>query len=96
MVRQFTPRRGGGQGGGSTGIRGAESGWRVRNQGWRGREAGAEGAGVWKLIFYRKFRENGSLRPISHIKVHQGKHAYLCELFCHTTHVMYDASRISA
>ena len=49
-----------------------------------------------KLTFYRKFRENGSFRPISHIKVHQGKHAYLCELFCHTTRIMYGASRISA
>ena len=44
----------------------------------------------------RKFRENGSFRPISHIKVHQGKHAYLCGLFCPTTYVMYGASRISA
>ena len=44
----------------------------------------------------RKFRENGSFRPLSYIKVHQGKHAYLCGLFCHTTHVMYVVSRISA
>ena len=71
-------------------------------------EWGVEGAGIegtgsrkdWggKLIFFfnRKFRENGSFRPISYIKVHQGKHAYLCGLLCHTTLVMYGASRISA
>ena len=47
-------------------------------------------------FFYRKFKENGSFRPISYIKVHQEKYAYLCGLFCHTTHVMYGASRISA
>ena len=42
----------GGQGGGGTGIRGAESGvegaesgWRVRNRGLRGRGTGVEGAG---------------------------------------------------
>ena len=53
-------------------------GWRVRNQGWRGREAGVEGAGIEGAgslerlereidFFYRKFKENGSLRPISYI-----------------------------
>ena len=81
----------------------------MRNRGWRGREAGVEGAGsgdrggrgAWidwggKLIFYRKFKENGSFMPISYIKIHQEKYAYLCGLFCHTTHVMYGASRISA
>ena len=47
-------------------------------------------------IFNRLFREKGSFMHISYIKVHQGKHAYLCGLFCHTTHVMYGASRISA
>ena len=45
---------------------------------------------------YRKFKENGSFRPISYIKVHQEKYAYLCGIFCHTTHVMYGASKISA
>ena len=82
----------------------------MRNRGWRGREAGVEGEGSGdrgggepgkirggKLIFfYRKFKENGSFMPISYIKVHQEKYAYLCGLFCHTTHVMYGASRISA
>ena len=48
------------------------------------------------IFFYRKFKENGSFMPISNIKVHQEKYAYLCGLFCHTTHVMYGASRISA
>ena len=61
-----------------------------------------EGAGSLERLgreidyFNRKFRENGSFRPISYIKVHQGKHAYFCGLFCHTTHVMYGTSRISA
>ena len=81
----------------------------MRNRGWRGREAGVEGAGsgdrgagsLERLgreidLFYRKFKENGSFMPISNIKVHQEKYAYLCGLFCHTTHVMYGASRISA
>ena len=63
---------------------------------------GVEGAGVWKdwgrkLFFLnRKFRENGSFRSINYIKVHQGKPEYMCGLFCHTTLVMYGASRISA
>ena len=82
-------------------------GWRVRNRGWRGREAGVEGAGsgdrgggeLWKIgagnwFFHRKFKENDSFMPISYIRVHQEKYAYLCGLFCHTTHVMYCASRI--
>ena len=47
-------------------------------------------------FFYRKFNENCSFRTISYIKVHQEKYAYLCGQFCHTTHVMYGASRISA
>ena len=47
-------------------------------------------------FFNRKFRENGSFRHIGYIKVHQGKHAYLCGLFSHTTQVMYGASRTSA
>ena len=81
----------------------------MRNRGWRGREAGVEGAGsgdrgggepgkigAGNRFFYRKFKENGSFMPISNIKVHQEKYAYLCGLFCHTTHVMYGASRISA
>ena len=82
----------------------------MRNRGWRGREAGVEGAGSGdrvggksgkigagnRFFFYRKFKENGSFRPISYIKVHQEKYAYLCGLFCHTTHVMYGSSRISA
>ena len=74
----------------------------MRNRGWRGREAGIEGAGSLERLgreidfFYRKFKENGSFMPISNIKVHQEKYAYLCGLFCHTTHVMYGASRISA
>ena len=70
-------------------------------RGLRGREAEIEGAGSlerlgWEIdFFYRKFKENGSFRPISYIKVHQEKYAYLCGLFCHTTHVMYGASRIT-
>ena len=42
----------------------------MRNRGWRGREAGVEGAGSLERLerefdfFYRKFKENGSLRPI--------------------------------
>ena len=61
-----------------------------------------EGAGSLERLereidfFYRKFKENGSFKPTSYIKVHQEKYAYLCGLFCHTTHVMYGASRISA
>ena len=51
-----------------------------------GRGAGVEGAGSGC--------RGGGERV--YIKVHQGKHAYLCGLFCHTTHVMYGASRISA
>ena len=88
----------GGIGGGGGGI----GGWRVRNRGWRGRGAGVEGAGSlerlgWGIDFLnRKFRENGSYRPMSYIKVHQGKHANLCGLFCHTTLVMFGASRIPA
>ena len=52
----------------------------MRNRGWRGREAGGEGAGsgdrgggepakigVGNCFFYRKFKENGSFRPISYI-----------------------------
>ena len=63
----------------------------MRNRGWRGRDAGVEGAGsgdrgggsLGRLgrkidYFYRKFKENGSFRPISYIKVHQEKYAYLC------------------
>ena len=59
----------------------------MRNRGWSGREAGVEGAGSRdrgggesgkigagnSFLFYRKFRENGSFRPISNIKVHQIK-----------------------
>ena len=77
---------GGGIGGGGGGVEGA----------------GIEGAGSLERLgleidfLNRKFRENGSFRPISYIKVHQEKHAYLCGLFCHTTQVMYGASRISA
>ena len=81
-----------------------------RNRGWRGQRAGVEGTGSGDrgggesgkigagnyYFFFRKFTENGSYRPINYIKVHQGKHAYLRGLFCHTTHVMYGASRISA
>ena len=37
--------RGGGQGGGGTGIRWAESGWRGRNRGWWGAESGVKGVG---------------------------------------------------
>ena len=97
------------RGGGVRGWRVRNRGWRVRNRGWRGREAGVEGAGsgdrgggeagkigAGNRFFYRKFKENGSFMPISNIKVHQEKYAYLCGLFCHTTHVMYGASRISA
>ena len=40
-----------------------------------------------RFFLIRKFRENGSFRPIGYIKVHQGKHAYLCGIFCRTTHV---------
>ena len=89
------------------GIRWAELGVEGRNQGWRGRGVGVEGAGiegagslVWlgrEIDFFnRKFRENGSFRHVSYIKVHQGKHASLCGPFCHRTHVMDGASRISA
>ena len=89
-------------GGGGTGIWRAESGVEGRNRGWRGRGAGIEGAGSLERLgreidfLNRKFRKNGSFKLISYNKVHQGKHAYLCGLFCHTTHVMYGASRISA
>ena len=56
------------RGGGSTGIRGAESGVEGAESGVEGAGSGGQrGRGVWKLIFYRKFRENGSLRPISHM-----------------------------
>ena len=63
-----------------------------------GDRGGGESGKIGREIDFlnRKFRENGSFRPISYIKVHQGKHAYLCGLLCHTTHVMYGASRISA
>ena len=94
------------RGGGGTGVEGAESGVEgaesgVEGAGSGGRGGGKRGRGAWKdwggkLIFYRKFKENGSFMPISYIKVHQEKYAYLCGLFCHTTHVMYGASRISA
>ena len=97
------------RGGGGTGIRWAESGVEGAESGVVGVEsgveglgAGVEGAGSLERLgpeidfFNRKFRENGSFRPISYIKIHQGKHAYLCGLFCHTTHLMYGASRISA
>ena len=83
--------RGGGRGYGDNGcgigVEGAESG--VEGAGSGGRGGGESGK-------IGKFRENGSFWAISHIKVHEGKHAYLCELFCHTSHVMYGASRISA
>ena len=58
---------------GGIGGGGAESGVEGWNRGWRGRGAAVEGTarGVWKdwggkLIFLnRKFRENGSFKPIS-------------------------------
>ena len=94
----------GGIGGGEGGIGGGgvESGVEGRGAGVDGAGSGDRGGGesgkIWREIDFlnRKFRENGSFRPISYIKVHQGKHAYLCGLLCHTTHVMYGASRISA
>ena len=88
-----------------SGVEGRNQGLRGRNRGgggWKGRGAGVEETGSLERLgreidfFNRKFRENGSFRPISYIKVQQGKHAYLCGLFCHRTHVMYGASRISA
>ena len=87
---------------GGTGVEGAESGVEGAESGVEGREAGVEGAGSGdrgggeNCFFFRKFKENGSFMPISYIKVHQEKYAYLCGLFCHTTHVMYGTSRISA
>ena len=81
-------------------MEGADSGVVGAESGVEG--AGIEGAGSLERLgreidfLNRKFRENGSFRPISYIKVHQGKHAYLFGLFCHTTHVMFGASRISA
>ena len=83
---------------------GVDRGWGYGDKvgGIGGGGGGERGRGVWKdwggkLIFLnRKFREIGSFRPISYIKVHQGKHAYLCGLFCHTTHIMYGARKISA
>ena len=84
---------------GGIGGGGAESGWRGRNWGWRGGDRGGGESGkieTGNCFFNRKFRENGSFRPISYSKVHQGKHAYLFGLFCHMAHVMYGASRISA
>ena len=81
--------------GAESGVEGAESG--VKGPGSGGKGAGSlERLGRKNDFFNRKFRENGSFRPLSYIKVHQGKHAYLCGLFCHTTHVMYGVSRISA
>ena len=66
------------RGGGGTGIRwaeswveGAESGVEGAESGVEGRGAGVEGAGNlerlgWEIDFLnRKFRENGSFRPIS-------------------------------
>ena len=95
-------------GGGGTGVEGAESGVEGAESGVEGAGSGGRGGGDTgggesgkigagnRFFFYRKFKENGSFRPISYIKVHQEKYAYLCGLFCHTTHVMYGASRISA
>ena len=79
-------------------MEGAESGVVGANSGVEGAGSGGRGGGESGKIgagncFYRKFRENGSFRPISYIKAHQGKHAYLCGLFCH---VLYGASRISS
>ena len=85
--------------------RGGDKGGQKR--GWRsgGRGSGDRGQGVWKdwgakLIFFlkkksEKVAHNNRFRPFSHIKVHYGKHASLCGLFCHTTHVMYGTSKIS-
>ena len=81
--------------GGGTGKIWAESG--VEGAGSGGRGARSGGRGGREIDFFNgKFREKGSFRPISSIKVHQGKHAYLCGQFCHTTNIMYGASRISA
>ena len=82
--------------GAESGGEGAESGVEGEGSGGRGGgKRGYRGRGAWKdwggksIFFYRKFKENGSFMPISNIKVHQEKYAYLCGLFCHTTHVMY-------
>ena len=77
-----TKYRGGGQGGGGSGIRWAESGVVGAESGVEGAGSGGRGAGSLERLgreidfFNRKFRENGSFRPISYIKVHQGKHYY--------------------
>ena len=70
------------RGAGVRGWRVRNRGWRVLNRAWRGREAGVEGAGSGDrgggepgkigagncfFFFYRKFKENGSFRPISYI-----------------------------
>ena len=79
------------RGGGGTGVEGAESGSEGAESGVEGAGSGVEGAGSGErgggslerlgreiYFFYRKFKENGSFRPISYIKVHQEKYAYLC------------------
>ena len=84
-----------GGGGAESGVEGAESGREGAGSGDRG--AGSlERLGREIDFLNRKFRKNGSFGPISYIKVHQGKHAYFCRLFCHTIYVMYGGSRISA
>ena len=88
------------RGGGGTGVEGAESGVEGAESGVEGREAGVEGAGsgdrggggLERLgreidFFIENSKKNGSFMPISYIKVHHEKYAYLCGLFCHTTHV---------
>ena len=70
----------GGIGDGGGGIGGGGGGIGVEG-------AGVEGAGSLEKLgreidfLNRKFRENGSFRPISYIKVHQGKHAYFVDYF---------------
>ena len=57
-----------------SGVEGAESGVEEAGSGGRGGgKRGWRGRGAWKdcggklIFFYRKFKENGSFRPISNI-----------------------------
>ena len=93
-------------GGGGTGIRGAESGMEGAESGVEGAEAGVEGRGAGVEGAGSGDGGAGSLERLgrnidffienSEKMAVLGKNAYLCGLFCHTTHVMYGASRISA
>ena len=69
--------------GAESGVEGAESGLEGREAGERGRRVGIEGAGSLEILereidfFYRKFKEKGSFRPISYIKVNQ-ENMHIC------------------